>query len=170
MNDPDPYRSPQSPVGIPEQPRFRHWMPLDVLLAAFLGLFSIWMLTRAQSGFLVISYALALFYFATGFCVLRGYRCARYLLLLNSVLVLAGPAYFIYLGGTMSLFPAIYYLGFALASFGYGWMRYRNQRKVYVVTREIVYFGLALLVFTALILAIELVLPPRSLGGPIIFN
>ena len=169
MNDVDPYKTPESDIGIQQRAPSRLWKVLDIPIAIVFLITSYWNLSRPDPDFFVVTLPLGVFYFLTAFSVFRGYRFARYLLYFNGSFILLFSAAQIYFGATVTL-PALIVMSFGVISFVYGWKRYRNLAQDFTLSTELKWLALAALAFFILLVVLSFLSPPRNLSVPIQIN
>ena len=169
MNDVDPYKTPESDIGIQKSTTSGKWKILDIPIAIVFLITSYWNLSGTDPDFLFITLPLGIYYFLTAFSVFRGYRFARYLLYLNGSFILLFSAAQIYFGATVTL-PALIVMGFGVISFVYGWFRYKNLTQVFTLSTELKWLALTALIFFILLVVLSFLSPPRNLSAPVQIN
>lgn len=126
----------------------------DALVALLLLTSSVESLHQ-YSNLSMLSILFAIFYFVSGFAVLRSYSWTRYILYINSAILLLITIVGLYLTNFEALYIGI--LPFVLALFFglYGYYRYRSKNETKPFNREILIFTVSLIAFSIFSVAVD---------------
>ena len=110
----------------------------------------------------LLSIVFAVMFFVSGFAVLRAYSWARYILYVNSAILLLIVFIGLYTTNFEGWYIGIIPLVLAIIFGAYGFFRYREPSAGKPLKKEVLVFTMSLVAFSALVLAIDYLVGPTG--------